>query len=268
MKTRSRDSTGGGGGDGAGGEGPGTIGSATARGGEDDGHDAGGPVTATAVVASDDCEVPNPTETSATASATAAAALVEGSPRRDSRTASVDDEGSPGHTWPVERLSLTKSLLQDNGEFDGERVTAVLGAALRLQRLLFGLARLHLGQLGEGHTRAVMGGLSSGLRHARAFQAQQGLRASLLSSGYVLFFVLCGFVHYDRRLGFDCRKGSRHPVAKYVPGMFCRAALYCCRIPVFQSGEGWYLVTLFTLTCSSTCRYTCFHACHVVLLML
>ena len=194
----------------------GSVRPATARGGGDDGDDAGGPVTAAAAVGSDDREVLDATEVAIAAAA--AAAVIEGSPRRGSRvleespprrapySAPVDGGGSsPGQTRPevdslefraqsapAEPLSLTKSLLQDDGDFDGERVTAVLGAALRLQRLLFGMARLHLARLGEGHTRAVMDGLSAGLRHARAFQAQHGLRASLLSSGYVfLCFVGC-----------------------------------------------------------------------------
>lgn len=68
-------------------------------------------------------------------------------------------------------------------EFNGVRAAALLAAALRLQRLLYGLARLHLGQLGEDQTRVVMSGLSRGLRYARDFQGQHDLRASLFAAG-------------------------------------------------------------------------------------
>ena len=68
-------------------------------------------------------------------------------------------------------------------EFDGVRAAALLAAALRLQRLLYGLARLHLSRLGEDQTRVLMGALSRGLRYARDFQAQRGLRSSLFAAG-------------------------------------------------------------------------------------
>lgn len=76
----------------------------------------------------------------------------------------------------------------DDVEFDGPRAAALLAAALRLQRLLYGLARLHLGGLGEGQARALLGGLSEGVRYAREFQAQHALRMSLFAAGWV--FVL------------------------------------------------------------------------------
>lgn len=68
-------------------------------------------------------------------------------------------------------------------EFDDARTIALLAAALRLQRLLYGLARLHLRALGESQTRILMGGLSAGLGYARAFHAQDSLRMSLFSAG-------------------------------------------------------------------------------------
>lgn len=84
-------------------------------------------------------------------------------------------------------LSLDSEALREDEEhdakFDGARATALLAAALRLQRLLYGVARLHLGALAEDQARELLSGLSSGLRYARAFQAHHELRMSLLSAG-------------------------------------------------------------------------------------
>lgn len=90
--------------------------------------------------------------------------------RSDSLTLSVDDDDD------VHRD-------HEGAGFDGERVVAMLAAALHLQRILYGLARSHLSGLGEGGTRVLMGGLADGLRYARDFQARHGLRTSLFSAG-------------------------------------------------------------------------------------
>ena len=66
---------------------------------------------------------------------------------------------------------------------DGERAALLLSAALRLERLMYGLARLHLRALGEDGARVLLGGLSDGVRYARAFHSQHALRMSLFSDG-------------------------------------------------------------------------------------
>lgn len=69
------------------------------------------------------------------------------------------------------------------GAAETARVAGQLAGALRLQRLLYGLGRLHLRRLGQEHTRAVLEGLSAGLRYARDFQMRQGLRMALFAAG-------------------------------------------------------------------------------------
>lgn len=78
------------------------------------------------------------------------------------------------------RLSLDN---EGDEEFDAVRVGGRLAAALRLQRLLYGLARLHLHGLGEVQTRALLDGLSTSLRYARNFQMRHGLRMALFAAG-------------------------------------------------------------------------------------
>lgn len=102
----------------------------------------------------------------------------------DSLTLSADGEG---HDEPTSGSGGGDGR-SDGVEFDGPRAAALLAAALRLQRLLYGLARLHLGGLGEGQARTLLGGLSEGVRYARDFQAQHALRTSLFAAGWV--FVL------------------------------------------------------------------------------
>lgn len=71
----------------------------------------------------------------------------------------------------------------DGEEFDVVRAAGRLAAALRLQRVLYGLARLHLRGLGEEQTRALLDGLSTGLRYAREFQTRHALRTALFAAG-------------------------------------------------------------------------------------
>ncbi len=124
----------------------------------------GGSEAAAAARREKDENVPDPTEEIGEGRRPAARALQIA--RSDSLTLSVDSDGCG-----------------DGGGFDGVHTAAVLAAALRLQRLLYGLARTHLDGLGEDQTRALLSGLSEGLRYARSFQAQQGLRASLFAAG-------------------------------------------------------------------------------------
>lgn len=125
--------------------------------------------------------------------------------RHDSLTLSVDAEESPSRRrsfpgdgddalWspgfrmqasPAKRR-LSLSRLEDEVplvEFDGSRTVDLLTAALRVQRLLYGMARMHLRGLGQEQARVLMEGLSAGLRYAREFQAHHGLRAALYSAG-------------------------------------------------------------------------------------
>lgn len=125
----------------------------------------GGSEPAAAARREKDEDVPDATEEIGEGRRPAARALHVAS--SESLTLSVDSDGGGGV----------------GGGFDGVHTAAVLAAALRLQRLLYGLARTHLRGLGEDQTRALLGGLSEGLRYARSFQAQQGLRASLFAAG-------------------------------------------------------------------------------------
>lgn len=80
----------------------------------------------------------------------------------------------------VQRLSLDKDV---DGDSDVVDKAGRLTAALRLQRLLYGLAKLHLRGLGERQTRVLLAGLSAGLNYARAFHARQELRTALFHAG-------------------------------------------------------------------------------------
>lgn len=137
------------------------------------------------------------------------AALLRAIPSgRDSLTLSADGEESPSRRRrpllaarddallspgfqaqeksPAAKRRLSLSRLEDGDapeEFDGARAAGLLAAALRVQRLLYGMARLHLRGLGQEQARVLMDGLSAGLRYAREFQAHHGLRAALYSAG-------------------------------------------------------------------------------------
>lgn len=103
-------------------------------------------------------------------------------PRDASRRSSIALLRDPGAVPHGERpLSLDHD--EEGSEFDMTRVAGRLVAALRLQRLMYGLARLHLHGLGEAHTRALLDGLSTGVRYARQFQMRHTLRMALFTAG-------------------------------------------------------------------------------------
>lgn len=90
------------------------------------------------------------------------------------------------HEQPSSALNAKPALSVDKDsdtKIDAARTVGRLAAALRLQRLLYGVARANLRALGEGQTRVVLDGLSAGLQYARAFQGRWELRTTLFQTG-------------------------------------------------------------------------------------
>ncbi|CAM9356467.1 unnamed protein product [Discosporangium mesarthrocarpum] len=108
---------------------------------------------------------------------------------------------------PVERMHPEVTAGQKEGQGQGSSISAGSGpalatatghtwdarvamgglvSALRLQRLLYGVARLHLGRVQGQVARVLLEGLAEGSAYARAFQRRNKLRVALLAMGFMV----------------------------------------------------------------------------------